>query len=100
MGYMISAKGELCEVEFGCDTVEEAIRERLNRLETLVPEGYELELDYDEENDIWETMKYSSNLEAAFDLFVTAFQGDTHDYGLDFDTVETALYDADVPYVA
>ena len=60
----------------------------------------ELELDYDEENDIWKTMKYSSNLEAAFDLFVTAFQGDTHDYGLDFDTVETALYDADIPYVA
>ena len=105
MGYMISAKGELCEVEFSCDTIEKAIDERLDRLKALVPDGYELELDYREEEDVWQAMRYSSDLEAAFGLDdkngdIIAFQGDTHDYGLDFDTVETALYNSDIPYVA
>lgn len=104
MAYVINDSGELSETKYGSPDIESAITARIRQLESLVENTHELEIDYDDENDTWQAMYYNADTENAFDIYenghaVIAFLGDSHENGIDFDIIDSYLYDHDILYV-
>lgn len=82
------------------DNLKSAVLDRIADLESLISSDSMLEIDYDDENEKWNAMRYVPAYQAAFPLednngnFITAFRN------IDHNIIEDALSDADVYYVA
>ena len=105
MGYIISAKGELCEAGFGRRTLRSAIQARLDSLAERIKDSKELEIDYCPEEDVWVAMEYNEENESACELeingnIIIAFLGSSHEHGIKHKDVADALSSTDIFYVA
>ena len=84
----------------GFATVNDALEDRINRLEQMLDSDCALELDLAEnDNTVWNAMRYYNNMKRAEPLYdkdghpVTAFDG------IDYVTVRDFLYENDIYYV-
>lgn len=80
------------------------IENRLDELERFVPDNASLEIDYDDEKDVWYALYYREEDECAYSITVgnkdvVAFEGSSYLNGIDHDELVDVLSDLDVYYV-